>query len=62
MGDYASNEVVWRPRSMTLTHLASLHEALQQSLAEDFESYEVEFENDSDGDLFSPSPLSDNHW
>ena len=61
-GDDAGNEVVSRPRSVALTALASLHENLQQSLAEDFESYEVDFENDSDGNLFTPSPLADNHW
>ena len=60
-GDDAGNEVVSRPRSVALTTLASLHEDLQESLAGDVELYEV-WEQDSDGNLFSPSPFSDNHW
>ena len=59
--DDVGNEVLSRPRSVALTTLASLHEDLKQSLREDFESYEV-FEQDSDGNLFSPSPLSDYNW
>ena len=64
-GDDAGNEVVSRPRSVALTTLASLHEKLksdlQQSLARDVELYEV-WEQDSDGNLFSPSPFSDRNW
>ena len=64
-GDDAGNEVVSRPRSVALTTLASLHEKLrsdlQQSLAGDVELYEV-WEQDSDGNLFSPSPFSGSNW
>ena len=60
-GDDAGNEVVSRPRSVALTTLASLHEDLKQSLTKDVEPHE-NWEQDSDGNLFSPSPFSDNNW
>ena len=60
-GDDAGNEVVSRPRSVALTTLASLHEDLKQSLTKDVEPHE-NWEQDSDGNLFSPSPFSDKNW
>ena len=60
-GDDAGNEVVSRPRSVALTTLASLHEDLKQSLTKDVEPHE-NWEQDSDGNVFSPSPFSDRNW
>jgi len=60
-GDDAGNEVVSRPRSVALTTLASLHEDIKQSLTKDVEPHE-NWEQDSDGTVFSPSPFSDRNW
>ena len=55
-GDDAGNEVVLRPRSLALGALTSLHEDLQQSLAQERLDY-TEIQNDSDGNLYSPGNM-----